>query len=152
MENSEWSEDEWYAKAARYCAAAEHCSSEVREKLRQWGYEGDCAPVIERLRGDGYIDEARYCKAYVHDKAAFQGWGRRKIRMMLRSKGLPEDETEAALQGLDPEIYKGVLEHLVERKKGYDRDKLLRFLLQRGFDYADIKNALEDYFTEDAAD
>jgi len=142
MENKEWSEDEWYAKAARYCAAAEHCCSEVREKLRQWGYDGDCTSLINRLQTDGYINEARYCRAYAHDKAAFQGWGRRKIRMMLRSKGLPEDEIDAALRGVEPEVYEGVLKHLVEQKKKLDRDKLLRFLLQRGFEYAEVADLL----------
>ena len=114
----------------------------MREKLRQWGYEGDSEGLIERLRSDGYIDEARYCRAYVHDKVAFQGWGSRKIRMMLRSKGLPTEETEAALQGADREIYKGVLERLAGQKKGYGRDKLLRFLLQRGFEYAEVAELL----------
>lgn len=114
----------------------------MRDKLRQWGYEGDCGLLIERLQSGGYINEARYCRAYVHDKAAFQGWGRRKIRMMLRGKGLPEDETEEALRAVDPEVYGGVLKRLAAQKKGLGRDRLLRFLLQRGFEYAEAAEVL----------
>lgn len=142
MAKSEWSEDDWYAKAARYCAAAEHCPQEVRDKLRQWEYDGDTETLLRRLREDGYTDDRRYCRAYVHDKTAFQGWGKRKIQAMLLAKRLPEEEINAALAETDEEDYRKTLLHLAEQKKGLGKEKLLRFLLQRGFAYQEITESI----------
>lgn len=127
-------------KAARYCAAAEHCDSEVREKLFQWGVPVSLADsLIARLHDEGYIDSRRYCRAFVHDKIAFSGWGRRKIRQALLSKGLPDELVGEALSEADRTAYLRNLENLVRRRKGRPVESTIRFLLQRGYDYDDIR-------------
>ena len=87
MVNHEWSLDELRHKAEAYCATAEHCCSEVHNKLQLWGANKEYATIIlQRLQADGYINEARYCHAFAHDKVAYQGWGRVKIKAALYAK------------------------------------------------------------------
>ena len=77
-------------KAAAYCAAAEHCRSEVQTKLLQWGASANqTSDILDQLEDQGFLSETRYCSAFVNDKIRFQGWGKEKIRMALKQKRLP---------------------------------------------------------------
>lgn len=140
MERIDLSEREWLNKAQAYCAKAEHCASQVRRKLTEWG--ADNAPIeriICRLEADGFISSERFCRAFAHDKLLYQGWGRYKIAMALRQLLLPEEDISSALENLDSEDYQRVLRKVAAQKKSATKDQLTRFLLQRGFTYEEIK-------------
>lgn len=140
MERIDLSEREWLNKAQAYCAKAEHCASQVRRKLTEWG--ADNAPIeriISRLEADGFISSKRFCRAFAHDKLLYQGWGRYKIAMALRQFLLPEEDISSALENLDSDDYQRVLRKVAAQKKSASKDQLTRFLLQRGFTYEEIK-------------
>ena len=140
MERIDLSEREWLNKAQAYCAKAEHCASQVRHKLAEWGADSSQTErIITRLEADGFISAERFCRAFAHDTLLYQGWGRYKITMMLRQLNLPETEIQNALQDLDPEDYQRVLRKVAAQKKSASKDQLTRFLLQRGFTYEEIK-------------
>ena len=148
MANHEWSLDELKHKAEAYCANTEHCSSEVHNKLQQWGANTDeIEQIIADLQLHGYIDEARYCCAFVHDKLLYQGWGRRKLQAALFSKHLPDSLISQALDGIDKTEYFDTLKRIITSKKRSIKandpqacEKLIRFCMQRGFTYDEIKN------------
>ena len=143
MENKEWSADELRNKAERYCVAAEHCPMDVREKMRQWGASDELADtILNRLIQEGYVSEQRYCRAFCADKLHFQGWGRNKIRVMLRAKGLPEDRIAEALNNIDETDYFTQLAKVAKKKPSATKEQLIRFLLQRGFLWDEIRSAL----------
>ncbi len=145
MVKNEWSEQDLLVKAQNYCSLAEHCIAEVREKLYQWGTPTVAQDrILDRLCQSGFIDEQRYAAAFVHDKVAFQGWGREKIRMMLLMKHLPSHVVEEAIAGIDEEVYEQQITRLIEQKKqelstlNY-QNRIVRFLAQRGFTIDEIK-------------
>ena len=83
----ECSENEVRNKAEAYCSSVERCVSEVEAKLEQWGADnGIKERVIEHLIKEKYIDQQRYCAAFVRDKYRFNQWGRMKIVQALRLK------------------------------------------------------------------
>lgn len=144
-------------KAAAWCASSEHCRQEVRRKLQLWGLDaGAQERVLERLLGEDFINEDRYARAFVRDKARFQHWGPLKIRQGLLSKGIPAElidrhmrelEDEDISAGLDDSLssYLGRrLESL--RTKEMDpvrlRASLLRSGASRGFSYEDVQEAI----------
>lgn len=130
-------------KAESYCARAEHCEAEVRQMLeRHQVDDADSDAILTHLREQGYVDDYRYCRAFVHDKVAYQGWGRMKLRAALRAKHLPDDAINEAIENIDETVYRRQIERLVNQKRVQDRDRLIRFLLQRGFTYEDIRYAL----------
>ncbi len=135
--------EELWQKATAYCAKSEHCTQELREKLWQWGCREESwrEEILCRLKEDEYINEERYCRAYVHDKVAYQGWGRVKIRMMLLAKNINETTVEQALGGINEEEYGKALNKALNKYMG-DREKQIRLALQRGFEYEEIKNLL----------
>lgn len=143
MEKTDLSLPEFVSKAARYCAAAEHCETEVREKLYQWSCPGAWVDqVIDGLYEQNYLNDVRYCAAFVHDKVAYQAWGRQKIRAALQARRLPGRLIDEALKNIDFIEYNRQLKRLVEKKKGTEPDRLVRFLLQRGFTYDEITSSL----------
>lgn len=139
-------------KASAYCATAEHCEADVREKLRTW----TCAPehidkIIDYLQQENFLNEQRYCNAFVRDKFRFNQWGKTKIAIMLRAKNIAEETIAEAIDQIDDETYQQTVTTLLQTKlKGlkyrdeYDRKaKLIRFAQGRGFEYGIIAAAIE---------
>ena len=141
MVKTDSSKAEWLSKAEAYCARAEHCAADVRRKLYEWGTPADFFDFIEqKLYENDFLNDARFCRAYVHDKVEYQKWGRLKILAGLRAMQLPESEIDEALKNIDEFVYFYNLRYLIKQRKNDSEDKLLRFLSQRGFTYEEIKN------------
>lgn len=142
MEKKEWSLAELRAKAEAYCASQEHCEQDVRTKLFQWGAKMDIEPLIEHLYEENFLNESRYCRAYVHDKLLYQGWGRVKIRMMLQAKRLSHQAIEEAIRNIDETEYNQILKKLIQKKNHTAYEQTVRFCMQRGFEYEVISALL----------
>ena len=140
MENRELSKAEWLDKCEAYCAKSEHCAADVRRKLYEWAAPAEISDeIVENLYKNDFLDDARFCHAYVHDKVAYQSWGRIKIQAGLRALDLPESEIRKSLDEIDEKQYKSNLQALFKQRKSDSEEKRLRFLLQRGFTYDEIK-------------
>lgn len=145
MENREYSLQELTSRAENYCARAEHCASDLRTKILAWGgTPAQAETIISHLYDYHYLDDARYCRAYTHDKLLYQHWGKVKISAMLQARQLPSSEILSALQNIDETEYNRILRALLATKKNATREAQIRFLLQRGFEYATILRALEN--------
>lgn len=133
-------------KAAAYCTLCERCISEVSKKLTTWGVPpAEQQRIIERLQDEGFINEERYCRAFVNDKLRFNRWGRVKIRAALYEKQLPREYIAQAIEDIDEEEYMQTLHDLVATKqrelKNEDfatKQKIIRFAASRGFEPAKI--------------
>lgn len=140
MENRELSKAEWLDKCEAYCAKSEHCAADVRRKLYEWAAPAEISDeIVENLYKNDFLNDARFCHAYVHDKVAYQSWGRIKIQAGLRALDLPESEIRKSLDEIDEKQYKSNLQALFQQRKSDSEEKRLRFLLQRGFTYDEIK-------------
>ena len=140
MEKRELSKAEWLDKAEAYCARSEHCAADVRRKLYEWGAPADLSDFIEKnLYANDFLNDARFCHAYVHDKVEYQSWGRMKIRAGLCALKKKKKEIREALESIDETVYAKNLRTLIASRKNDSEDKRLRFLLQRGFTYEEIK-------------
>lgn len=140
MENRELSKREWLDKCEAYCAKSEHCAADVRRKLYEWGAPADLFNDIEqKLYANDFLNNTRFCHAYVHDKVAYQSWGRLKIQAGLRALDLPETEIRKSLDEIDEKQYQKNLQSLIASRRSDSPDKLLRFLAQRGFTYEEMQ-------------
>ena len=132
-------------KAAGYCTLCERCISEVNAKLTAWGVpNGEQEKIIARLIEEKFIDEARYCRAFVNDKVKFNRWGRIKIQAALRDKRLPRECVSEAMENIDEEQYMDALAEVIAAKrkelKGKDdfatQQKIIRHAASRGYEPA----------------
>lgn len=144
-------------RLAASCARTEHCEDDLRRKLHTWRVEGGCHDtIIHTLRAEGYIDDARYCRAFVEDKWRFNRWGKMKIREALRRKRLPCGEIDKALREIGDTEYADALAELLRQKARTIADndpfsrygKLARFAMGRGFEAEAIRECLEREETE----
>lgn len=154
------SEREALLRCTHLCAGSEQCEWNLREKMRKWDVASEAIErIINQLYDEKYLDEARFAKAYAHDKLHYSHWGRRKIAQQLYQLHVGRSVTEETLQALRDETYLHILRDLLERKapsikgsNGYERrQKLIRFALGRGFDMDDIRPCLPP-MGEDAAE
>ena len=140
MANHELSKAEWLDKAEGYCARSEHCAADVRRKLYEWQAPADFSDeIVEKLYERDFLNDARFCHAYVHDKVEYQSWGRMKIQAGLRALSLPEKEIREALENIDEAVYRKNLRALIASRRADSEEKRMRFLLQRGFSFDEIK-------------
>jgi len=135
-------------RMAAYCSRAERCSWDLRRKMEEWEIPAEQQnQIIQQLQKEKFLDEERYCKAFVNDKTKYNRWGINKIRFELRKKKLPEPLIREALKNIDPEENRERLRLLIEQKKksvkGKNeweiRQKLMRFAASRGFSQEDIE-------------
>ncbi|MDY4410822.1 MAG: regulatory protein RecX [Prevotella sp.] len=144
-------EDKALSRVAALCAKAEYCKGDIDDKLRRWGLDGEARQrVIDYLVGHHYIDDARYCRAFVNDKINYNHWGRLKIEQALWQKHVAEAVSAPVLDAVPDEDYLAVLRPLLKAKwptitaaSDYERSmKLIRFAMGRGFSLDLIKKAL----------
>lgn len=143
MEKHELSKAEWLDKCEAYCARAEHCAADVRRKLYEWGAPADFSDEIEQILYErDFLNDARFCNAYVYDKVAYQRWGRLKIQAGLHALQLPESEIAKALDTIEENSYFSNLRKLLQERRSDSEEKRLRFLAQRGFTFDEIHQVL----------
>ncbi len=142
-----------YQWAAARCARKECCRSELLRKLLEKGLRrAEADAVLKRLEKEGFVDERRYARAFVHDKMLFERWGRLKTRQALRLKGIADDTAEEAFEQIDPAAYRDTLRTLLREKRRtlsaatpYEaRAKLLRFAAGRGYEAQLIFEMLDE--------
>lgn len=148
----DFTEEEAFEKMTAWCSAAERCRSEVSEKLQRWSVSyAIINKVIDRLIDGGYIDEERYCRAFIRDKYRLEKWGKQKIAKALYVKRIPQHIFNTQWDVIDNDEYQSILHKLLQSKrKSIHADdekslneKLIRFALSRGYDYNDIRQHLD---------
>ena len=139
----EFNPEEAYRKISFGCSLRETCRKDVQSKLGRRGVDAKTIEdILARLEKDGFIDENRYARAFVHDKYLFDKWGRLKIRNSLRLKGISQDDINDGLQQIDEETYLDNLKSIIAAKRKTTNadtpfalsQKLLRFAASRGYE------------------
>jgi len=138
-------------RLANYCSRAERCVQDVRRKLDAWEIaKDDQDKIIRRLQQEKFLDERRYCKAFVNDKSKYARWGAFKIKYALKKKQISEELIREALGNIDSEENREQLRQIIEQKrklvKGKNeweiRQKLMRFAVGRGFSIEEIEKVM----------
>ena len=138
-------------KLTALCSGAEHCSYEITEKMRRWEIDEETqARIMEYLTNEKYVDDSRYCRAFIREKMRFNKWGRRKIEMALFQKRIDKKMASEALDEVDNGEYTAILRPMLRQKERsvkanseYEKNmKLIKFAMSRGFTFDVIKECL----------
>ena len=139
-------------RITHYCATAERCTKDVIQKLVSWEVpEETYESILEILRLEKFLDDARYANSFVADKWKLDQWGRAKIRNGLFQKGISELLIQNAIDTIDQDTYVTGLENLLSKKRDTIRKdapvnqmkKIISFGTSRGFEEELIWNWLE---------
>lgn len=134
------------AKARKYCALNERSKEEVSRKLDDYGVmKGDVPDIIEKLTQEGFINEKRFAAAFAGGKFRMKKWGRIRIRMEMKKRGLSNELISAGLTEVRDKEYQESLDKLLAKKlAALQRQKkagaqifasLVRYAVQKGYEH-----------------
>lgn len=145
-------------RAAALCSGSEHCEAEIVARLQIWEVSvEDIASIMSRLTSEGFVDDRRYARAFVHDRLLYSHWGRLKIAQALRIKGVDDKIVAEAITRLDDDLYndyRQALSDTVQSKmrtlkpasnwqgQQQNRAKIMRHAASRGFTPDEIFSVL----------
>ena len=144
-------EQQALTKLTALCSGAEHCSYEMTEKMKRWELDEETqARIMEYLTREKYVDDSRFCRAFIREKMRFNKWGRRKIELALMQKRIDRSIASEALDEVDASEYIAILRPMLKQKERsvtanseYEKNmKLIKFAMSRGFTFNIIKECL----------
>ncbi|MCC6839952.1 MAG: RecX family transcriptional regulator [Flavobacteriales bacterium] len=139
-------------KARAWCARQERCQQEVREKLyASGGHKEEVEQTIAQLIGEGFLNEARFAEHFAVSKSRQKGWGRRKIELALKVKGVSASCIASGLKAIDAEEETAQLRNAVARRwertqetDGYiRREKVIRYFVGKGFGREQVERVMD---------
>ena len=147
------------AALMRLCARSEMSSGDALRLMRTWEVaEGARQSVLQKLIDQRFIDDRRYAEAYTREKSSLAGWGKRKIALQLRQKGVSRDIVDEVLASLNTDEQSERLADKLRRKmrstkasNQYElRGKLLRYALSLGYDYDMATSVIDGIISDES--
>jgi len=139
-----YSQEEALAKARKYCALQERCSSEVKAKLFEWCEdETGREEIINQLLEENFLSEYRYAELFTRSKINQKKWGRLKIQFELQQRFVPAEVIEKAFKNIDENQYLENLRYLKLKKEKETNEpdefkremKIKAYLATKGYEY-----------------
>lgn len=146
-------EQEALQRLTLLCSQAEHCQKKMLDKMDKWELTPEeQARIMQYLTNEKYIDDTRYCRGYIHDKMAYNHWGRRKIEQMLWTKDIPRSISDPLFEKIPDSEWIDILRPLLQQKRKSTKgrndyeinQKVIRFAISRGFLYEHIRQCIEN--------
>lgn len=147
-----------YGRALEYCLMRPHSAREVQDYLYKktrpkHGKAGELKPgvapeitkrVFGRLVEKGYIDDIKFAKYWVENRSLKKGVSFRKLNSELRSKGVEGAIINQVLSETERKDGEEIMKVITKKRSHYSDDqKLISYLARLGFDYDEIKQAIE---------
>jgi len=130
-------------KGRAFCAYQERYQQEVRDKLYEWGlHKADVENVIVKLIEENFLNEERFAKTFAGGKFRIKKWGRVKIKLELKQRGISDYCIRKGLAEIPDTDYNDVLEYVISKKAKDIRGKidfkknykLAQYVISRGFE------------------
>jgi len=147
-----------YQQAMLLLSYRARSEAEIRQNLRKHEFsEALIEETLQRLRQDRLADDHRFAQAWVENRNTFRPRSRRMLAVELRQKGISEEATRSALQGVDDEALAcEAARKRAPRLRGLEwnefRQKMSEFLARRGFPYSVIAPTVRQIWRETHGD
>ena len=148
-------------RALSFLARRFHSERELLIKLKSKSYEERLIKIVlNGLREKSFIDDQIFANHFIEEKLKKKRWGKNKIRAALFSKGVSASIIDEILQSFDSEQDQndaalGLAKKKIESLKLRETDKrklaqkIISFLLSRGFDYEVSAGAVNKIIKQD---
>jgi regulatory protein len=145
--------EETKQKLVNYCVYQDRCHAEVEQKMREFVLIPEAKEeILLYLMKENYLNEERFTRSYIRGKFYIKHWGKTKIKMHLKQKGITEKLITKSFDEIDEEDYVKTIQRLYEnyesKLKGLQayqkKSKTIKYLLSRGFEYEVILQLIEN--------
>ena len=138
----------------KYCLYQPRCHKEVKNKL----YELGCTtPEVDQYLAElievGLLNEEKFARAIARGKFRLKHWGRNKIVQQLKMQQVSAYCIKKGLSEIDPYEYEITLKRLVvkkwlelkgERNQLVRRQKVFRYMVQKGYEIDMVNDAINE--------
>ncbi len=157
-----------YAKALEYCLLRPHSAREVRDylwrktlstryksrsgeaKVREGTSQESVVRVFNRLVERGFVSDEAFARWWVENRNLNKGISRRKLVSELRAKGVELELIESVLSESPRDEKLEIRKVIAKKANRYDsEEKLMHYLVSRGFSYELIKDSLIELGSEE---
>jgi len=138
--------DKAYNQALRYVAMRPRSEWEIETYLQRKEVDKATAQeIIRRLRDLRLLSDLDFARAWVSNRRQLKSVSKRRLRLELKQKQVPEEVIDQALQE-DETDERDALRALIAKKRARypDRQKLIQYLARQGFNYDDIRSVLDE--------
>ncbi len=137
------------SKAITYVSFKLLSEKELFNKLQSKGFDEDTIKiVVDDLKAMGYINDKIYAQKFVFERSKLKPKSKKMLKMELNNRGISDDIIDEVLDNFEYDEVT-IAERLIRKKFGkYDlndpkiENKVISFLMHRGFQYEIIKNGL----------
>ncbi len=140
--------------AVHYLSYRPRSESELRERLRQRGFDGDIQEaVISRLKEQGLVDDMAFAQFWKDNRESFSPRSQWLTKLELRRKGVANDIIDQVVDAIDNDAsaYRAALRKARSLPR-FDyqsfRRRLGEYLKRRGFSYGVIHHTVERLWQE----
>ena len=152
MEKKSYTFDEIKQKMVNYCVYQDRCHSEVEQKMRDFLLIQEAKDEIYLyLIKENYLNEERFTRSYIRGKFYIKHWGRNRIKMNLKMKGINEKLISHSMDEIDDGDYEKTViklfkNYYITQKATADyqkRSKAIKHLLSKGYEYDVILSLID---------
>lgn len=154
MQKQKFTAEEALERLQNYCAKEDRSRYQIEKKLYSWTIPTQLHDdIVTELIQDNFLNEERFAITYARSKMRMNRWGRQKIQQGLGQHRVSQQNIRNAIEKLDRATYLENLETLLHKKwkslaeKGtvFERkQKLSRYLLQRGFLFSEFSDLIDE--------
>ena len=153
MEKKSYTFEEIKQKLVNYCVYQDRCHSEGEQKMRDFLLIPEAKDeIFLYLIKENYLNEERFTRSYIRGKFYIKHWGRTKIKMNLKQKGITEKLISKSMDEIDADDYEKAINKIYEdyfsKQKGLKeyqkKSKTIRYLISKGFEYELVWNVINN--------
>lgn len=132
-----------YTKILNYLSFRPRTEFEVRARLKKYDITETASVdwIINKLKANNYLSDLEFARWFVDSRMSNRPRSKQHLSAELRAKGVSADVINQVLLDLNDSA---PLEALISKKATLSRDKLLQFLLRRGFKYSAVQAKLDE--------
>lgn len=98
--------------------------------------------VIDRLAARNYVNDRTFAEYYVENRFTKKGISQKRLILELHKKHIDESIIQEVLTNSSRDEDAELAKMIAKKKRKYDSQKLIQYLIGQGFDYQKVKDAV----------
>ncbi len=139
-------------KMEYYCSYQERCIYDVERNLEKYEMEdAEKKEIITHLQEHQFLDENRFVALFIKSKVNLKKDGINKIKAALYAKRIDPKLIQEHLKDIEAAIYTENMQKLITKKRqellaknepAQAKQKLIRYLMSKGYNYGEFRNLI----------
>ena len=138
--------DKYKTKVLKYVLYKKRTENEIKRKFQKDIDQNMLDDIIQDLKENGYISDSKYIERAVNEFTNLQNLSLKQIRYKLMNKGINNELIDEYFYNNDEELREYEIKsinNIINKKNSESPEEIVQTLLKKGFEYDNVKEALE---------